>query len=359
MLDDFRHTIFDFESMEHIISHFINTGETVTISPFGNGHINHTLRVEVVENGAAKKYIFQKINRHVFRQPEAVMENIQTVVEHLSNQDYPLKFLRLTPTRSGHLFFLNEEGEYWRAFPFFENTFAPEKVEREEQAFEAARAFGKFAKALDGIDISKLKTTIPHFHDGLFRLRFFKKTLREATAEKRKEAKTEIEAILRSENLFQEIAKLKLPLRAVHHDTKINNLLFDKKSQKPVAVIDLDTVMPGVVLSDFGDLVRTSVSPVEEDESDLSKIVFRKEIYVALLEGFLSETGDILTKEEKENLSQAGPWLTLMQAVRFLTDYLAGDVYYPVKYEGHNLVRTKCQLRLFDEMRRAFGQLTR
>lgn len=341
--------------MENILSQFLKYERLHAIVPFGNGHINHTFRVEVLVNGALEKYVLQKINHHVFQNPEAVMENIGLVAKHLSSKDYPLKILRPRPALSGRMFHFDEAGEYWRLFPFFENTFAPEKVENEEDAFEAAKAFGQFAKALDDMEAHQLKVTIPCFHDGLSRMQSFKQVLADAPEGKLKKAKEEVDEILQSESLFQKIADLETPLRVIHHDTKINNLLFDLESKKPIVVIDLDTVMPGTILSDFGDLVRTSACPAEEDESDLSKVIFRNEIYRAISEGFLSELDSFLTKAEKENLHLAGPWLTLMQAVRFLTDYLAGDVYYSTKYPEHNLVRTRCQLRLFQEMKRNIG----
>ena len=336
--------------MKNIIRQFIDCQKVVGIVPFGTGLINGTFRAVVLENGERKKYLLQKINHHVFRQPEAVMENIWRVAEHLSAQNYPFKILRPVSALSGKLFHLDGSGDYWRVFPFFEKTYTHEKVESPAQAHEAARAFGAFAKALDSMDAGQLNVSIPHFHDGLFRFRFFQNILAKAEPKKKEEAAEEIKMVLRSENIFQKIDGLKLPLRVVHHDTKINNLLFDEKTKKAAVVIDLDTVMPGTVLSDFGDLVRTSVSPVEEDESDLSKVIFRAEIYEAISEGFLSEMGSLLTKEERANLPLAGPWLTLMQTLRFLTDHLAGDVYYPIKYPGHNLVRTRCQMSLFHQM---------
>lgn len=337
-------------SMEKIILQFTDFQRLVEAKPFGQGHINDTFRVTVIENGEQKNYLLQRINHDVFHQPQAVMENIRLVAEHLSKQDFPFKNLAPIPTRSGQLLHVEGERNHWRIFPFFENTFTFQQVETAEQAFEAARAFGAFAKALDGMDASALQVTIPHFHDGVFRMRKFKEILAAAKPERRKAANAEIEEVLRSEDVFEKVAALKLPLRVVHHDTKINNLLFDSDGLKPVAVVDLDTVMPGIILSDFGDLVRTSVSPVDEDEADLTKVVFRKEVHKALSEGFLSEMGALLTPPEREHLPTGGTWLTLMQAVRFLGDYLAGDVYYPTKYPEHNLVRTRNQLKLFREI---------
>lgn len=339
--------------MEQITHQFFDYQQLISLTPFGNGHINDTYRLEIVEAGKPQTWLLQRLNHHIFRQPDAVMENIQLVAQHLANQPYEMKILAPRPTRSGHWLHHDEAGNYWRVFPFFENTETYERVETEVQAHEAARAFGAFAKALDKLDASQLKLTIPSFHDGEKRLADFLAALENAIPERLAEAKTEVGKILNNQLIFSEIASLNLPIRAIHHDTKINNLLFDKKAGKAICVIDLDTVMPGIILSDFGDLVRTSTSLADEDEADLSKIEFRKTIYEALLEGFLAEMGGLLTPAERNALPLAGPWLTLMQAVRFLGDFLVGDIYYKVKYPQHNLVRGRSQLALFEQMRTA------
>ncbi len=341
--------------MQSIVQQFFDYQQLISLAPFGTGHINDTYRLEIREAGEPQTWLLQRLNHHVFRQPEAVMQNIRLVAQHLATQPYPLKILAPQPTHSGQWLYHDKAGNYWRVFPFFENTVTYERVETPAQAFEAARAFGAFAKALNGLDASQLQPTIPGFHDGERRLADFLAVLENAIPERLAEARSEVDAILRNQLFFKKIADLNLPRRAIHHDTKINNLLFDARTGKaapaPVGVIDLDTVMPGIVLSDFGDLVRTSVSLADEDEADLSKVAFRQPIYDALLEGFLSEMGGLLTPAERDALPEAGPWLTLMQAVRFIGDYLAGDVYYKVKYPRHNLVRGRNQLALFEQMR--------
>ncbi|MEZ4958643.1 MAG: aminoglycoside phosphotransferase family protein [Saprospiraceae bacterium] len=336
--------------MEHIVSHFLDFEKLVSFLPFGGGHINDTFKVAINEGGQHKNYLLQRINHQVFQQPEQVMENIFLVAEHLSNQAYPLNILSPIHSKNGGWLFKGTEGNFWRLFPFFENTVSFHSVESVEQAFGAARAFGIFAKALNGMDASKLLVTIPGFHDGLARLAHFKKVLKNARQERLREANSEIQILLDNQLVFKKIASLGLPLRAVHHDAKINNLLFDKTTLKPVAVVDLDTVMPGIVLSDFGDMVRTFTCPADEDEADLSKVEMRVPFFEAVLEGFLSETGSLLTPAERENLAAGGRWLTLMQAMRFLGDYLTGDVYYKTKYPRHNLVRARNQLALFRSM---------
>lgn len=337
--------------MEHVIQQLFDYQHIININHFGAGHINDTYRLEIIEEDKPQTWLLQRLNHHVFQQPEAVMHNIQLVANHLFTQPYSLQILYPKPTRSGQFLYKDEAGNYWRVFSFFENTLSYNRVENVAQAFEAARAFGAFAKALDSLDASQLQLTILGFHDGEKRLADFLAALENAIPERIVEAKAEIDKILRNQLIFNEIVSLNLPQRAIHHDTKINNLLFDEKTGKAVCVIDLDTVMPGIILSDFGDLVRTSVSLAEEDEADLNKIEFKKPIYDALLEGFLAEMGGLLTPAERNALPLAGPWLTLMQAVRFIGDYLVGDSYYKVKYPQHNLVRGRNQLALFEQMK--------
>lgn len=339
--------------MQSIVQAFFDFQSIASCAPFGNGHINDTYRLEIVEAGKPQTWLLQRLNHHIFRQPEAVMQNIQLLAEHLASQPYGMKILAPRPTHSGQWLHHDGQGNYWRVFPFFHQTTTYEKVSSPSQAHEAARAFGAFAKALDGLAPQQLQITIPGFHDGLKRLDDFIQNLENALPERLAEARSEMDDILANQLIFKQIANLNLPLRAIHHDTKINNLLFDEKSGKAICVIDLDTVMPGTVLSDFGDLVRTGTCLAEEDEADLSKIEFRKTVFDAMLAGFLAEMGGLLTPAERDALPLAGPWLTLMQAVRFLGDYLNGDTYYKVKYPQHNLVRARNQLALFGQMKKS------
>ncbi len=338
--------------LEYIVRQFIDFQLFVNAVPFGVGHINDTFKVEVRQNDRLVHYLLQRINHQVFQQPERVMENISLIAQHLSHQDYPLKILTPFPLKLGAWVHQDAEANYWRLFPFFENTITFDKVESEEQAYKAAKAFGAFAKSLNEVDVSRLRATIPGFHDGQARLAQFKIILQKAIPERLQEASAEVEMVLDNQLIFNKIAKLNLPLRAIHHDTKINNLLFDKDTLQPVAVVDLDTVMPGIILSDFGDMVRTFTCPADEDEVDLEKVEMRPSYNQAVSEGFLSEMRTLLIPAELENLGEGGRWMTLMQALRFLGDYLMGDVYYKTKYPGHNLIRAKNQLALFHSMLR-------
>ena len=335
---------------ENILHHFFDFNKLINATAFGNGHINDTYKIELKINNRIEIYLLQRLNHQVFSEPFLVMENIQQVADHLSKKKYQLKILSPILTLKKQLLYKDSGGNYWRVFNFIKNTIAVEKAETPEQAYEAAKAFGAFAKALDDIDISLLKTTIPGFHDGEKRMADFMLALKNAPSKKIAAAKKEIAGVLQQKAIFKHIAALKLPLRAIHHDTKINNLLFDKTTMKAAAVVDLDTVMPGIVLSDFGDMVRTFASTADEEERDFTKVEIRADIYGALTEGFLSEMGNLLTDAERRSLHEGGPWITLMQAVRFLSDYLKGDVYYKTKYPDHNLHRAGKQLALLRSM---------
>ncbi len=344
-----------------IIQQFLKARLIEPATPFGSGHINDTFRFSIEENGEAHFYVLQRINHEVFKEPEKVMDNIQTIALFLKGgkklsssfhpfTGYPKKVLSPIPTTEGKLFFKDDSNLYWRIFPYIQNSYSIETVQTEEQAYLAASAFGEYLNALKTLNVESLHYTIPNFHNGVRRLDTFKSILKNAVSKRLDKSKREIEQILKHQAIFPKIASMGFPLRVTHNDTKINNVLFDKTTQKPSAIIDLDTVMPGIVLSDFGDMVRTFTTSVAEDEADFALVEMRRNIYTALYEGFLTEMKD-LTSLERNHLFDGAKWIVLMQGLRFLTDYLEGDVYYKTSYEDHNLVRTKNQLALFDSMR--------
>jgi thiamine kinase-like enzyme len=292
----------------------------------------------------------QRLNHHVFTEPEQVMENIKFVAEHLEKKAFSDKILKPIPTKDGQLFFKEETGNYWRVFPFFAKTSTFETVKNAAQAYEAARAYGAFSKALADIDIEQLHLTIPHFHDGIRRMRLFETALKAASENKIGQAILEIQFTITHCDIFQKIADLELPVRVTHNDTKISNILFDWKGENALAVIDWDTIMPGTVLSDFGDMVRTFANTGEEDATNLEEVKAQPEIVEALLKGYLEEMEAVLTPLEKDNLLLGAKWITLMQAMRFLTDFLENDVYYKTEYIGHNWVRARNQIALFKSL---------
>ena len=242
-------------------------------------------------------------------------------------------------------------GDYYRMFPFIVNSHTVDVVEEPQQAYEAAMQFGRFTKLLSALDASVLKITLPDFHNLTLRYRQFEKALEAANAERIMQSKDLIAIIKQNKRIADEyeICKTKLKIRCTHHDTKISNVLFDELHHG-LCVIDLDTVMPGYFISDVGDMMRTYLCPVSEEESDFSKIIVRKEFYKAIESGYLSEMGEELSAFEKQYFHYAGEFMIYMQAIRFLTDHLNGDVYYGAKYEGHNFVRAGNQITLLQRL---------
>ena len=334
---------------------FFRFDRWIGASPLGNGHINDTYRIDFEENGAARAFVLQRLNHEVFRQPEAVMDNIQRVTGYLAAQPgYPLAALAPVPTLGGHSFHRDPAGNYWRVFPMLENTFAPETIASPTEAREAARAYGAFARALRDFPAHTLADTIPGFHDTDRRWQVFEEILDKNPVGRCISAQPEIEAMRRAKPVFDQISSLKssgvLPLRVTHNDTKAGNVLLDSATGRAVAVIDLDTVMPGTILSDFGDMVRTFVPSRYEDDPDTENLTLRTDILDALTDGFLSETADFLSTVEREHLLLGASWIVGEQALRFLTDYLAGDPYYKTRYPDHNLVRARNQIAVLSAL---------
>jgi len=342
-------------TLELLVRRFFHFDRWLGVTAFGNGNINDTYRIDFEKDGVKQSWLLQRLNHLVFRQPEAVMQNIQAVCEHLVRQDYPYRVVAPVAASDGKLLQNDDEGNCWRVFPFLENTFAPEGAPDPEIAHEAARAYGSFARALRGFPAETLAETIPGFHDTDQRWQAFLKILEQNPARRVEASQAEIEVMFSAKPIFEKISTLKksgaLPLRVTHNDTKAGNVLFDNDTRKALAVIDLDTVMPGTILSDFGDMVRTFVPDCPEDVPQSPSL--RLDVLDALQRGFLEEVGDFLTKTEKENLLLGAAWITGEQALRFLTDWLAGDTYYKIRFPEHNLVRTRNQLALFEGLSRS------
>lgn len=255
----------------------------------------------------------------------------------------------------------DEEDFPWRLFEFRDNTITIDKVNTVQEAFSAAQEFARLTRYLDKIDVAKFKETIPGFQDLALRFDQFKTALSATTPERRKGAAREIQSALGFQPLvtrYQQLIKENfLQLRIVHNDTKINNVLFDAVSGEAVCVIDLDTLMPGYFIYDLGDMVRTFVSPVSEEEKDFSKVVFRKDIYEAILSGYLSQMEGVMSDAEKKSIPFAGKMMTYIMALRFLADYLNGNVYYHTTYPEQNLVRAGNQLKLLEILNKEIPEL--
>ena len=332
---------------------FALQGEVVEICPYGEGHINLTLLVTTTE----KRYIMQKMNTRVFTDPDSLMANICGVTEHLASRG--IETLVVVPTKDGKQFL--KDTDCYRVYDFIENTVTYQKVTDKEVFKNSGKAFGEFQNYLAEFDASKLTETIKRFHDTPNRFEAFKKALEADAFDRAKECKAEIDFILSHENTYgiamAGLGDGSLPLRVTHNDTKLNNILMDAKTGEARAVIDLDTIMPGSMLFDFGDSIRFGASTAAEDEPDLDKVHFDIELFKAYAEGYCGAVKASITAREAELLPYGAYLMTIECGMRFLTDYLSGDTYFATKYQGHNLVRCRTQIRLASEMEAQFEDM--
>ncbi len=319
-----------------------------------SGHINFTYKLT-----GAKSFILQRINRNVFKQPEVVANNIRLAADYLSKNYPDYLFTSGVPSLTKEEMAYDEEGFPWRLFPYISNTFTVDKVDTEQEALSAATGFGQLTAHLWDIDVSQFHETIPRFHDLALRYDQFKTALESTTEERRQNAQWAIDQCIAQHHLVDHYNNLissgELTLRVMHNDTKINNILFDRTSRQAVCVIDLDTLMPGYFIYDLGDMIRTFVSPVSEEEKDFTKVVFRAPIYKALIDGYFTSMGNHLSDEQKSLAPFAGYMMTYIMALRFLADYLNGDVYYQTHYAGQNLIRAQNQLHLLNNLQAALN----
>lgn len=339
-------------------------GKMVEISPYGSGHINDTYCAVFSQSGKVVRYIIQRINPTVFQNPPLLMQNIQRVTEHLSEKlaDHPesnRRVLRLVRTRDGSVWYQDANGNYWRSFHFIERTRSYDAISSVTQAFEVAKAFGEFQQLLFDLPAPPLHETIPDFHNTPKRFTALEQALDKDIAGRAVLAKPEIEFALERKAITSVLLDANLRMRVTHNDTKLNNVLLDDLTGAGVCVIDLDTVMPGLALYDFGDMVRTSTSPTLEDEQDLSKVTMQFPMFEALVRGYLSFAGNFLTDAEEQLLAFSGKLITFEQGIRSLTDYLRGDLYYKVSREGHNLDRSRTQFRLVESIEQQEEKMSR
>ena len=333
-----------------IIQQFRSFDACTGTTPVGAGNINDTYRVDLLrDDGRPESWLLQRLNHRVFKDPEAVMRNIRAVAAHLERQtDFPLLIPAPVPTLKGEWLYCDEAGNYWRVFPFYENTFAPERLPEPAIAYEAARAYGAFLYSVRDFPAEQLAETIPGFHDTERRWLVFEDVLEKDPVQRKQLVQAEIETLFEARGVFSRVDQLKrngeLPRRVTHNDTKAGNVLIDVQTGRAVAVIDWDTIMPGTVLSDFGDMVRTFVPDCPEDSDSL--VHLRMDTLEMLCRGFLEKTAGFLTPVERQNLPFGALWIIGEQALRFLSDYLAGDPYYKIRYPEHNLVRARNQLAL-------------
>lgn len=344
-----------------VAEQFALYGDFVEAVPYGSGHINDTYAVVFDQAGTRVRYIFQRINHRVFQNPVALMENIARVTAHLRSKlrgAYSRQALTLVPTRARRCYHQDAAGNYWRCYLFIEGARTYDAVETPRQAFEAARAFGRFQQLLADLPPPRLHETIPDFHHTPKRLAALEAAIAADVAGRVRACGPEIDFVMKRRDLTRALLDAGLPERVTHNDTKLNNVMLDEVTGEGVCVIDLDTVMPGLALYDFGDQVRTTTSPAREDERDLSKVGLRREMFEALVRGYLESAGTFLTYDEKRLLVMAGKVITLEIGIRFLTDYLAGDVYFKVHRPHHNLDRCRTQFKLVESIEAQEPELT-
>lgn len=345
------------EQLLDILAHFDLSEKVVSAEPFGNGHINDTLKV-TNEKGDIK-YVLQRINHLIFTNVDMLQNNIHTATSHIRKKleakgetDIDRKVLTFLPTKEGQLYYFDGDS-YWRVCLFIPNSKSLEEV-NPELSYEAGKAFGNFQSMLADLPEGALGETIPNFHNMEFRLQQFHEAVAANAAgrlEEMKDLVDEVEKRAKAMCIQEEMYREgKLKKRTNHCDTKVNNMMFDEETNKVLCVIDLDTVMPGFVLSDIGDFIRTGANTGAEDDENLDRVNVNMDIFKAYTRGYMETAKAFLTPEEIKLLPYGGRLLTYMQTVRFLTDYINGDTYYKIHSPKHNLIRTKAQFKLLQSL---------
>lgn len=343
-----------------IIEKFDVDGEFISAIPYGSGHINDTKLVTMSEGGVEKQYVLQRINHNVFKNPAQLMENYVGVTSYLkaaiekAGGDPMRETLNVIKTKDGKNFYLSDEGNYYRLVYFVTDSISYDLVEKPEQFYDSAVAFGNFQYLLRDYPAETLYETIVNFHNTPDRIRLFEEALKADVCGRAKDVSAEIDFVLSRREFAATLenarAEGKLPLRVTHNDTKLNNILFDKTTGKSLCVVDLDTIMPGYSVNDFGDSIRFGATTALEDERDLSKVNFDISLYELYVKGFIEGTKGGLTDVEMDLLPIGAIMMTFECGTRFLTDYLAGDTYFKIHREGHNLDRARNQFKLVRDM---------
>ena len=353
--------------IRQILSHFDLPGTYISFCAIEYGHINDTICVTYNKDGRDVRYILQRINTNVFTKPDELMENVANVTRYIADTvraaggDPERSTLKVFPTYDGKLCYHTEDGACMRVYNYVEDTFTLQSIDDPEDFRKAGEAFGAFQDMLADYPSDTLHETIPLFHDTVSRFEALRRAIEEDKAGRAADVQDEIAFALAREPdahiLLDLLHAGKLPLRVTHNDTKLNNVLFDKTTKRGICVVDLDTVMPGLSLYDFGDSIRFGANTAAEDEKDLSKVSLSLPLYRAYTEGYLSAAGKSLTAEEIAYLPFSGKLMTLECGIRFLTDHLNGDTYFHIAYPGHNLDRCRTQLRLVADMERKMDEM--
>ena len=353
--------------VQRLIAAFDVEGQVISAAPFGNGHINSTLLVGIDAGGCEKHYILQKINKNVFKNPHQLMENYVGVTEFLRNKiislggDPDRETINVIFARDGKSYTVDEEGEYWRLTMFIEGSSCYDQVERPEQFYDSAVAFGNFQHLLADYPAETLYETIPNFHNTPDRFKKFMAAVESDICGRASLVKDEI-AFVREREAFADTLEAahregRLPLKVTHNDTKLNNILFDGEDGDALCVVDLDTIMPGYSVNDFGDSIRFGATTAAEDESDLSKVNFDISLYELYVKGFIEGAGEGLSDGERALLPIGAIMMTYECGMRFLTDYLQGDTYFKTSRPGHNLDRARNQFKLVHDMEQKLPEM--
>ncbi len=348
------------EKIEEALMVFDIDGHVQSYERYGNGHINDTFVVVCHIEHKSRRYILQRMNHEIFTQPKQLISNIHLVTEFLkkkiseSGGQADRETLNLVKTKQGENFYQDSIGSYWRMYLFIEGATSYDQVEKKEDFYESAVAFGRFQSLLSTFDASALQETIPDFHNTPVRYSAFLKAVKEDVCDRVKNVKDEIDFVLSHkedvEICQRKLDEGKLPLRVTHNDTKLNNIMIDNQTGKGICVIDLDTVMPGLSIFDFGDSIRFGANTAVEDETDLSKVSLSLDLFELYVKGFLLGCGGSLTAQEVAMLPNGAKTVTLECGMRFLTDYLQGDQYFRIHREDHNLDRCRTQFALVKDM---------
>ena len=343
------------EFLKDCVCQFDIAGDYFSTDSHGNGHINDTFKVVTKDDRREHKYILQKVNGNVFKKPEQVLANIEKVTAFLKvRASSEREVLSLIPTKDGNTFVKDDKGNVWRMYNFIENSICLDIVENEEDFYECAYAFGKFQRDLRHFPADTLYETIPNFHNTPIRFGAFLSAVSADKCGRAAGVADEIKFVIKRQDFYSCLIdaeeKGDLPLRVTHNDTKSNNVMLDKTTRKALCVIDLDTIMPGYSVTDFGDAIRFGASTAAEDEKDLSKVHFSVELFKAYTKGYMAGCGGKLTPTEIMLLPEGAKMMTIECGMRFLTDYLEGDTYFKTAYGEHNLVRARTQFKLVKEM---------
>lgn len=354
--------------IDEIVSHFVLPGTLLRTERFGSGLINDTYLCEVRDGGEISKYILQRINTSVFKKPEQVMENVEVVTNHVVSRllaegvtDPHAVTPALIHTRSGRSYHIDNFGEYWRLFHFIESAAVYDSVQDTRHAYEVGRGLGMFQSLVSDLSPERLHDTLPGFHQTPRYLAEFDEVIKADVKKRAAQVLVDAEFVYFRRSLAPVltdlIASKELPVRVVHNDPKVNNVLIHDVTGKALCMIDLDTVKPGIVHFDFGDCVRSAANPAGEDAEDLSKVSLDLHLFEAVTRGYLREAGGFLTGKEIEMLPVSVKVITFELGMRFLADYLRGDTYFKVRYSGHNLHRAQVQFKLLESIEKSEGEI--